>query len=527
MVLAAVYASVAALGDTRAWSGSDAGGKAATVKRMVADRSGRPDLGYWAESSDPDGSNHPIIYTERRGGGWVQVTSLPYVYASVPLYRALGPAGLLVIPALGGLVAALAALLIARRLGAASGWGSFWLMGLTSPAAFYAVDAWEHAVALGLFLAAVAAALSRSRSLLSGMVAGLALGLAVVSRTEVLLYALTMGVAVSWVEPAVRRPLRVAVTASTGLAVLAANHLWESRVLGAGLRASRAGESVSQSGSDLLGRLSDGSITSVGLFASDRLGPILMGLIASAALVGVGWAAARRGTFTSLTRLAAALVAALVGVRALDGLGFIPGFLPSTPSAGVGLAARQRGLPRAVSLAAVATLPLVWLLQWRGQLVPQWGGRYVLITGALLLVCGAVAMEGQGWRQPAPLAVVGLSVVVGVFGLAWHIDRTNGVARGIAAIEAVPADTVIVSDLAHLGREGGAFYGDHRWLRAAYGTDMIEAAEVLRAEQVRSVEVVGVLRVMPPRVPGYRLVGERHTDFLGIPLGLWRYTRSP
>ncbi len=54
-----VALAVAWLGDPRAASFSDAGGRLATVKTMADDGRWVPDLGYWAGPVDPDGSAPP------------------------------------------------------------------------------------------------------------------------------------------------------------------------------------------------------------------------------------------------------------------------------------------------------------------------------------------------------------------------------------------------------------------------------------------------------------------------------------
>ena len=51
-----------------------------------------PDLGYWAERFDPNGVAHPIALNYHIGDQWVNVTTLPMIYAAVPLYDARWPA---------------------------------------------------------------------------------------------------------------------------------------------------------------------------------------------------------------------------------------------------------------------------------------------------------------------------------------------------------------------------------------------------------------------------------------------------
>ena len=58
---------VAWLGDPRAASFSDAGGRLATVKTMAENHTWTPDLGYWASGIDPTGLHHPILFAYPRG----------------------------------------------------------------------------------------------------------------------------------------------------------------------------------------------------------------------------------------------------------------------------------------------------------------------------------------------------------------------------------------------------------------------------------------------------------------------------
>ena len=82
----------------------------------------------------------------------MQVTSLPFVYAGLPLYKAAGTAGILLLPIAGSLLAAYAARRLALALGASTGWWAFWLVGVGTPMLFYAGDFWEHSMGVGLML---------------------------------------------------------------------------------------------------------------------------------------------------------------------------------------------------------------------------------------------------------------------------------------------------------------------------------------------------------------------------------------
>ncbi|MBV8160887.1 MAG: hypothetical protein JO265_08190, partial [Acidimicrobiia bacterium] len=271
LALAAIYVAVIALGNTHAWSGSDAGGKVATIRWMDQHHSLKPDVGYWAARWDPTGEHHPLVYTQRHGSQWVQVTSLPFIYAGLPLYRVGGTAGILLLPVAGSLLAAYAARRLARLLGAATGWWAFWLVGVGTPMLFYAGDFWEHSMAVGLMLLAFALALEGG--VVRALAAGVLAGAAGVLRTEVLLYAAAAGVALlafggEW-RPWVRRPVRVVAVAGGLVAVVVANAAGERAVLGTGLRDTRAGSNIAAAGSTASTRLHDGVLTAIGLFGDD------------------------------------------------------------------------------------------------------------------------------------------------------------------------------------------------------------------------------------------------------------------
>ncbi len=253
--LLAIYGVLSLANDPHAFLGTDTGGKVATLRAMDARGDLDPDLGYWAERFDPDGIAHPIALNYHIGGRWVNVTTLPMIYAATPLYDLGGLRGILLIPMLGGCLSALAARALARRLATrnpgSSGWVAFWAVGLATPVAVYALDFWEHTIGLAAMLWGVVALLDVARSALGwrmAMLGGAAFGVAATTRTEALVYAAVTFVVVGIVLLADRRRdvLRVAAGAAVGFTVpIGLNHLLERAVLGQGLRASRASGAVS------------------------------------------------------------------------------------------------------------------------------------------------------------------------------------------------------------------------------------------------------------------------------------------
>jgi hypothetical protein len=518
---------VIALGNTHAWSGSDAGGKVATLRWMDQHQSLKPDVGYWAARWDPNGEHHPLIYTTRHGDQWVQVTSLPFVYAGLPLWKFGGTAAILLLPVAGSLVAAYGARRLALALGSADGWWAFWLVGLGAPMLFYAGDFWEHSMAVGLAVLALALALEAGA--VKALAAGVLIGVAGVLRTEVLVYAAAVGVALLFVADVrqawLRRPLRIVLLAAGFGAVFVTNTALERAAIGGGLRYARAGTNVAVAGKGLGQRLSDGVLTAVGLFSDNSNRALLLGGVLALALFALAAVAVGRRIPSLTGRATAVMASALYAVR-FASIGFVPGFLPTTPVSAAGIVGSAPGRQRAIAVAAVAALPVVWALEWQGQLVPQWGGRYVLVSGALLTVVGAVALESRA-RTWASVLLLALAVAVSAFGAVWHAQRTRGVARAIAQVESAPRDVVIVSRIAHLGREGGAWYGRHRWLNASGDTGTVEAAGIAGAAGARRMDVIDLRSARKPlTLQGWSVTGDHFVPFLGFQLEVTRYTAT-
>jgi hypothetical protein len=540
-LLVVLYALVIALGDARAFSGSDAGGKLATVVAMADHDTLTPDLGYWAEDADPDGDHHPLWHTSAVGDRWVQATSLPFVVAALPLYEAFGPAGALLLPMAGGVLAALAARRLSRTLYRGAGWAAFWLVGAAGPVLFYAADFWEHAVAVGLALMAMALALDDAaterprggRVLLAGVLAGLA----VVVRAEMLLYGLAFAGSILVVASERRRwfaaPRRILLVGFGAAVPVVINGVVERVLLADGVRDGRAADSLSSAGANASSRVTDALVTSVGLFPDDRALALALGSMLVICLLIVGAHLARPQLVTERAAVLAGVFAALLYLfRFASGPGFAPGCLIVAPLAAVGVFAARTPKARVLLGTALATLPLVWLTAWQGNHLAQWGGRYVLLSGALLTILAVGPLQAAGWRR-APVAIlVGLTLAVSAIGATWHIERTRVVADAVSEIEALPPDDVIVSDFAHLGREAGAWYGDHRWLRTARPGGIAATVAVAReagAEALAVVVLVEPDEAEPeaPALAGFRRDGPAtQVSFLvDQHLTIWHYER--
>ena len=487
VVVLGVYMGLAFLNSPRGFLGTDTGGKVATFEAMSAAGRFDPDLGYWAERWDPDGRLHPIVFTSHTSSGkWVNVTTLPALWVGWQLYEVGGYRLSLLVPMAGSLAAAFAGLALLRRLGVRSdawAWGGFFVLALASPLTIYALDFWEHSLGVALMAWAVVLLADvvggAGRFAVRAVVAGGLFGAAATMRTESLVYLAVAGAATTVLMGARarvwrrRRPERdqIGRVVAVGPLLLASaavplvvNELVERRVVGSTIRATRVLGTAASVGDLPTDRLREAAVTLVGLEGSD-LG-IVLGLAFAVLLV---FAATR--TDTGLAVVATAAAGGLLVVRGVaSGLGFVPGLAAAwtLPASAFGrdlaeISARSRPDGRRLVLGVgLGAVPIVLATQFRGGAAPQWAGRYLLTSGLLLAVVGWAALAVSDRRRLAA-ATVGLAAASTAFGVAWTAVRTHDVARTVAALEARP-EPVLVSDLYHLAREGGATYGDKRWL---------------------------------------------------------------
>lgn len=518
-VLVLAYLALSLANHPEAYLVSDVGGRVATVR--AADRNGGldVDLGYWAEAFDPDGTLHPIENAAKVGGTWVTAGTLPTVLAGVPLWRVAGYRGLLLLPMAGSVLAAFAARRLADRLRPGEGWLAFWVVGLASPVALYALDFWDHSLGLGLLAWGFVLAFEVAREGPGwGRVAlsGLLLGAAGVLRTEALVYGAVIVFAL--VVGTLARDRRLARAAAVGAVVascaalpLVANDALERAVLGDSLRAGRTTAYAEEAGdAGLSRRVEVATITGLGLHGTPGASQMLgAGLLVLVVLVA-GWAGTAEDR---LARLAAVGVVGLYLLRIVLDLGFLPGLVAATPLAGVGLA-RGWSTPdrRFVALVALVALPLVWAVQPTEGVAPVWGARYLLLSGLLLGVLGVVALrELPSWAR---LGGIVLAAAVTASGLVWMSVRTHQVAAAVEALDRRP-EPVLVSRIGQLFTEAGGVYDGQRWLLATSAGELREALAVVDAAGEEEIAVVSLSGGEAPAVAGFCPVG---TDRLRLVL---------
>jgi hypothetical protein len=514
LLLLAIYATCTlALNDPRGTLGTDTGGKLATLH--VMDRTGSlvPEVGYWAAKSDPHADLHPLYYTFRVQGHWVNVTTLPMIYAAYPLFELGGDRAVLLLPMLGSILCALAARALARRLGRGSGWSAFWLTGLVSPVAIYALDFWEHSLGLAAMMWAVfwlLEMIDEPRPMRSALIAGLLFGAAATMRTEALVYLVACGgvaCAMCW-----RRSGRLGSAATraaallTGAAVvLLANDRLERLTFGETIRASRAAGTAAGAGTSLSTRITEALTTLLGVNRFEpSLDHILGALIVVFFVVGITSLCKHQDAIPPLASASFAAVGFFYLMRFGIGLGFVPGLLTASPLAALGVVLGWRKDVRVITVMAVVSLPLVWAFQYSGGAGPQWGGRYILLSGALLLVAAAVVLEGKRRAMIAAAVVAG---TVTTFGIAWLSVRSAGVASGFEQIVA-RHDQAVISGEGHVLREGGAFYEPARhWLTTTNAEQLRRAVSILRRSgDTEFAYLVSDTRSVPAEIGGFQRV---------------------
>jgi hypothetical protein len=522
LVLLAVYATVTlAFNDPRGTLGTDTGGKLATLHAMDRNGSLVPEVGYWASAADPKGKLHPIFYTFEVDGKWVNVTTLPMIYAAYPLFELGGDRAVLLIPMLGSILCALAARALARKLGRGSGWTAFWAMGLLSPLAIYALDFWEHSVGLALMLWGVYWLLRAgepSARLRAAAIAGVLFGAAACMRTEALVYLVVcagvMLLAWLWRTRSLASTFVRGVVVLAGAAVpLVLNEVLERLALGGTIRAARAADTAAEAGVSASVRVQEAFTTLLGMNRFTHTADFIFGaLIVVCVAIGVRSLLRAQDAIpiSASAPLAAALFLYLVGFSA--GLGFVPGLLTASPFAAVGLLVGWRADVRIVTVMAVVALPVVWVFQYSGGAGPQWGARYTLLSGALLLVAATVVLEGH---RAALVAACLVAALVTGFGLTWLSVRSHWAAHGIEQI-VDRHDQAVISGEAHVLREGGAFYDPSRhWLTATDDAERRQAVDIVHdAGATEFAYVVSEGDHIPRVLDGYRRTKVERVAFL-------------
>jgi len=471
--------AVAALGDPSVNSGSDAGGKLATVVEMSGSGLDGGSIGYWAESADPTGRFHPLVNTQRTDRGWIQATSSVMPLASSVGYRVAGSFGALWLSFLAVPLGALAAAALSRQMGAASGWLAFAVIGVASPLAFYGADQWEHGLAIAATLWALVL-LRGAKSRPQVLALGVLVGLCVVLRREVVFVLLALGV-VELLNPSRRQWWRgkwLSGAAALGLSTVLFGVVGQldHRVLGQGL-ASRSASQISGAGTDLGQRATDTILTTVAQYPGRATSHMVL---AAVTLLGVAVAAAaQRNRATRYVVLGLSMTAFGTAMRIfVGGLGFVPGAFAVLPlTAAAPMVVRRVNQPALWAVGVATALTVAF--QWTGSLSSQWGGRYLLVPAAVIAIATVTEFERAGWRQPVAAVALAATVAIAGMGLVWHVQRTSSIGESRDEILALTSGEVVVSTHAHMPREIAVSLRSQRWLRADTLDDLADVMSVV------------------------------------------------
>ena len=533
LILLLIYVGLSFLNDPHGSLGTDTGGKVATLVAM--DRNGDldPDVGYWAGRFDPETRVHGLYYTSKIGDRYLNVTSLPMVLAASPLYDVGGYRLALLLPMAGSIAAAFAARAIARRVGRGDGWAAFWVIGLASPLAIYALDFWEHSIGVALMAWGAVAlydAVHDRPTWWRGLAAGAAFGAAFSMRTEALAYGFAMiatACLVLWIG---RKNLAGGVltgaTAAVGVvALFMANAALEIGVLGTTFRSGRTSGAAGSGGAELALRVKEAVVTSLSPVGAIGAEGFLFGGGLAAALGYLVWCSSRRRE-PRLADIAAVLGGFIYLYSFRGGPGFIPGLVATTPLAVAGVVLGwTRSRARLFVAFALLPLPLVFYFQFPGGALPQWGGRYILTTGTILAAVGVACLPRlELWVRRF---LVTASVAVTVFGLAWLSIRSHEVAQAADVLEARP-EAVLIQPQGFIAREFGATYGRKDWLSTGGAVDIPFAAQVAAESGAESMALVDAATGRDPiELDGWTLQGSEivHLDLADF--RVTTYTRTP
>lgn len=510
---------LAFLNDPGGYLGTDTGGKTATLEAMVERGDWRPDVGYWAEEHDPEGLFHPLFGTARADAGWVQVTSLPMVYAARPLWAVGGYRAVLLLPMAGTIAAALAAAALVERLrGPDAAPLAFWLFAFGSPLLVYALDFWEHSVGVAAIGWAAVLAYDHAsgrRPWSSTFAVGALLGFASTMRTEGLVYTLVVVATLClWqVRGSIMAAARSGVAAVAGFGIVWVANLALESTAGAASRTGRATGTAANAGAEAGQRLEEGLRTTFATMATSSWSPVVVGVVLTTVVAAAVAAGDRLNP--ERRRLVVVLLVASTLVTVLPGLGFVPGLVPAFPVAAAAFAlGRTPSRSRPLLLGAVAALPVVWAFQYLGGAGPQWGGRYTLPSAFVLGVLGVVALTDPRVPRFIGGAVLAMSVAVTALGTAWLWDRSHQITDVFDAVEAVEVEALIARNPFFL-RESGPRGLDERWLSASEPRDLDPVAEVLRRAGVFDFGVLQVAGDPEPRIDGAEVTGRTRISAFG------------
>ncbi len=458
---------------------------------------------------DPGGRWFPIhLSVFATDGGYVVLGKHTVLVRLVGAVHGIGgyPA-VLGLSMLSGLAAASAAAKLAGRLDRRAAVPALWLTGVASPLFLSSYVAWAHTLAAALVGLAIVGLTTQRASgpgsppIGAWLAGGVALGSAMLFRTEAVLAGIALAMALAWPavrpgRPGRRRPTvgRLAPAATAAIATAIGT------VVDTATAVDRLGP-VRQPGDrwgGLAGRIEAFGHTWLRPDFSSEPHHLLL-LVCAAAVIAAGIAARRRPADDPLVLvLLAAAVGALAARFVVSPTALIPGLVVAFPLLFAGLALLRRsdlrrGQAEVLGLFTVLFWGAVLATQYRHGGGGEWGGRYFAIglpaivpVASLGLLRAADSIGGRSRRGVAGLvAVVAvLPVTMGALGMSEARERTRAIVDrvdaalvdpGPDALGAEPDRPVVLTTLAPLGRWAWEDVDHSRWLLVT-DDDVAEAA---------------------------------------------------
>ena len=202
--------------------------------------------------------------------------------------------------------------------------------------------------------------------------------------------------------------------------------------------------------------------------------------------------------------------------------------LTASPLAVVGLvlAWKYRAVSRPFALALLA-LPVVWIFQYSGGANPQWGGRYVLVTGTLLVITGAIVLSravGFGRFVVLGDGSCGHRVRCRLAVAALVRDRRTGCRRSstVTTRSSFPRSPTCCARAAPSTRP------TRGWLTAATPAEIRRAVKVARESGATEFGLLVQEGGSRPRtLEGFTKVGSQTIEFPGLKIYATTYRKAP
>jgi hypothetical protein len=438
---------------------------------------------------DPGLRFFPVAGSSPGDGGMAPFAKHPaYPLVLAGLDAVGGMAAMVALSVLGTLAAAALAALLAREVAGGLERPVLWAVGGASPLLFDAYLLIAHSVGAALVTGATLAVVRgvrRGAPAWAPAVASLLVALAVLLRTEALIFALALGAGTAVTGLVRRRPATAAggvVVGAAGVVAAVAERWWAQGLVGASPGpAGLPTDGGSYAGARLEGFLRTWLRPSLEpMTGPDMVLVVVTGVAAAAVLVLRG----RAGRPQVLVVLSVAATAMTAFALVADPARVVPGLLVAYPLAVFGVGLVDRASFEAASGRLVLTVTGavfvagVLATQYRVGGSAEWGGRYFALVVPVLTVLAVDALARRAPALPAAVrggAVAGLvacSALMAVGALAsmhsWHgfyermLTELDRAGRSTAAGDG--GGPVVVTAHPNLARRGWPTLSEQRWL---------------------------------------------------------------